>query len=275
MKLLLVIAATFCCTYAFGQDLLYTKNRGLLKVRVTEISDAFIKYRLFDMEDGPVYTTTRRLIDSIVYQNGMVEKFSVPSKYNRHNRFDKGDLLKDASTDQLSGGMQIIGTSPVYSGFNGDERLKNPYAVGVYIKYQKEILRKRVGIYVAPFIGFNTKAYGTTAGAKFNIKRFGRVTIGIGPEYILNYKDIVEEFYSNAEETGSFTYFKKYRSAVSAVNFNANMNLYVKPNLSVTADAGVGGVVGSSKRKENMLSKNDGIYSGNSVSFRLGIGYWF
>lgn len=274
MKLLLFVIATLCCSYTFGQDLLYTKNKGTLKVKVTEIADNFVKYRLHGMDDGPVYTTTRRFVDSIVYQNGMVERFTaIPEPRRRATK----QQLEDAFTNQFSGGVHVFGADVNSTTFENGTDLKNPFAVGVYVKYQKEILRKRIGLYVAPFFAFNKEAYGSAFGAKFNIKRLGKATIGVGPEYILSVQDIIEKFYGSSPDIdGNFDYYRKYRSAVSFMTFNANMNLHLKPNLSATFDAGVGGVIASSKREENKIAKVDGFYqSGVTGSFRVGLGYWF
>lgn len=271
MKLLLMLAALFCCTLTFGQDLLYTKNKGVLEVKVTEISDQFIKYRLFHMPEGVLYTTTKRQVDSVVFYNGMVERFT-PEPREKHRRISE-EQVKNALTTQLSAGFHTFG-SDINTVYDGDQ-LSNPFAAAVFIKYRKDILRKRVSLYTAPFIAFNKEAYGAAAGAQFNIKRFGKFTIGVGPEYILSVQDIVEEFYKSSTEIASWTsYYKKYRSTLSVINFNSNMNLFLKPGLSVTADVGVGGIVGSSKRKENKLPGSNH-YSGVMASLRLGVGYWF
>lgn len=272
MKLLLMLAALFCCTLTFGQDLLYTKNKGVLEVKVTEISDQFIKYRLFHMPEGVLYTTTKRQVDSVVFYNGMVERFT-PESREKHRRISE-EQVKNALTTQLSAGFHTFG-SDVNTMFDG-EQLSNPFAAAAFIKYKKEILRKRVGLYAAPFIAFNKEAYGTAAGAQFNIKRFGKFTIGVGPEYIFSVQDIVEEFYSNNPGENDFSfYYKRYRSAVSMVTFNTNMNLHLNPRLSFTGDVAVGGIVGSSKRKENMLFSKHSYYNGATGSFRIGLGYWF
>lgn len=271
---LLLLIATTGCQYGYAQDLLYTKNRGVLKVKVAEISDAFVKYKLADVGEDVLYTTTKRYIDSIVFQNGMVQRFTEPSKHEKFKRRSKDEEFRNATTNGISGGIWAFGNDVNSYKFGEGEPLKNPYTFATYIKYQKDILRKRVSVYVAPFIGLNKKAYGGALGASFNIKRFGKFNIGVGPEYHLSVQDVAERFYTYNADYGNFDYYKKYNSAVSYMSFIVNMKMNINQNLFINSNAGVGGIIGSSKRRYHLPS-GGGYNNGTVGNFKLGLGYNF
>ncbi|MDR2039375.1 MAG: PorT family protein [Bacteroidales bacterium] len=72
LSALCVIAFSCAC---FAQDVIVTKDSKKIEAKVTEISVEHVKYRLFNHQDGPVYTLPKSDIVTIVYQNGTVETF--------------------------------------------------------------------------------------------------------------------------------------------------------------------------------------------------------
>ena len=64
----------FACA-CFAQDIIVTKDSKRIEAKVTEINADDIKYKLFDNQDGPVYSLLKSNIVTIIYQNGMVEIF--------------------------------------------------------------------------------------------------------------------------------------------------------------------------------------------------------
>ena len=62
--------------FAFGQDVVKFKNGIDLKVKVQEINPKEIKYKRFDNLDGPLIVVEKSEINTIIYQNGVVDYFT-------------------------------------------------------------------------------------------------------------------------------------------------------------------------------------------------------
>lgn len=56
-----------------AQDILVKNDKTELKVKVLEITDAAIKYKKFEMQDGPTYSIAKAAVFMIMYQNGTKE----------------------------------------------------------------------------------------------------------------------------------------------------------------------------------------------------------
>ncbi len=56
-----------------AQDIMKLKNEQLLKVKVIEVSQTEIKYKLFENQDGPTYTIDKADAVEITYANGVKE----------------------------------------------------------------------------------------------------------------------------------------------------------------------------------------------------------
>ena len=70
------IAFTCAC---FAQDVIVTKDSKKIEAKVTEVNLDNVKYKIFDHQDGPVYTLPKGNIVSITYQNGLVDRFDTGS----------------------------------------------------------------------------------------------------------------------------------------------------------------------------------------------------
>lgn len=72
--LIWVCFVAFTCA-GFAQDLIVTRDSRRIEAKVTEISADNVKYKMFDNQDGPVYTVAKSNVLTIVFQNGQVETF--------------------------------------------------------------------------------------------------------------------------------------------------------------------------------------------------------
>ncbi|MBL0341392.1 MAG: hypothetical protein IPP71_10880 [Bacteroidetes bacterium] len=61
-----------------AQDTLFHASKGKLVVKVLEISDAEVKYKLSSYPDGPVYVIRKKEALKIVYASGLIEAFEKP-----------------------------------------------------------------------------------------------------------------------------------------------------------------------------------------------------
>ncbi len=63
-------------TISYAQDTIIQGNKDVILANILEISSTQIKYRRFDLPDGPVYTVKREDIEKINYKNGMTDNFN-------------------------------------------------------------------------------------------------------------------------------------------------------------------------------------------------------
>ena len=70
------IALSCAC---FAQDIIVTRDSKRIEAKVTEVNVDNVKYKIFDYQDGPVYTLQKSDIVTILYQNGLVETFASES----------------------------------------------------------------------------------------------------------------------------------------------------------------------------------------------------
>ena len=71
-----VLLFTLIGGVAFGQDIIVTKDAKTIEAQITEVNVDNIKYKLFYIPSGPVYTMRKSEIASITYQNGTEETFT-------------------------------------------------------------------------------------------------------------------------------------------------------------------------------------------------------
>jgi hypothetical protein len=97
----IILISFFSVSVLKAQDVIIKNDKTELKTRVVEISDIEIKYKKFDMLDGPSYTIKKSEVFMIVYQNGQKETFkpeaNTNSAYRSSNHNLKLTVLKKGS----------------------------------------------------------------------------------------------------------------------------------------------------------------------------------
>ncbi len=73
--LTLILFALFSSISLQAQDVIHRKNGKTMEVKVLEIGDVEVKYKLFTQPDGVTYVMDASLIKKIVLANGAVHKF--------------------------------------------------------------------------------------------------------------------------------------------------------------------------------------------------------
>jgi len=77
-KTVIVFAAIFCINrLAFAQDRIVVEDGKELKVRVITVSSDGVEYRLYDVQDSPLYRLKIQDIVSLTYENGTTEDLSL------------------------------------------------------------------------------------------------------------------------------------------------------------------------------------------------------
>ena len=59
LKLILVVSFITITTNIFGQDTIVTKDGQEIKSKVTEIGSNLIKYKMYNNQEGPIYTINK------------------------------------------------------------------------------------------------------------------------------------------------------------------------------------------------------------------------
>jgi len=79
-RILLLAVCVITFGYAsYAQDIIVTKDSRRIEVKVMEVNVDNVRYRLFNHQDGPIYTLLKNDIVTILYQNGRVEMFTSES----------------------------------------------------------------------------------------------------------------------------------------------------------------------------------------------------
>ncbi len=82
MRVLFLIL--FCSPFlSFSQDVIVKKNGDEISSKVIEITDEYIKYKIFDFHDGPIRNIKVTEVFMILYQNGNRENFVNKPKFIR------------------------------------------------------------------------------------------------------------------------------------------------------------------------------------------------
>lgn len=57
----------------FGQDIIIKNDKTEIKAKIEELTETTIKYKKFDMLDGPIYNINKRDVFMVIYKNGTKE----------------------------------------------------------------------------------------------------------------------------------------------------------------------------------------------------------
>ena len=110
----LLLMAILICAKAFAQDKIYKKNGDVINVKVLEVGESEIKYKLFNDSVGPIYSVDKDRLKKTVYENGREELYK--------------SSLKDVSLyeDQAKNAIKINFLAPLlgYSQFSFERSLK-------------------------------------------------------------------------------------------------------------------------------------------------------
>lgn len=79
MKHLISILLAFSAFGLYAQDQLFKKDNTKLDVKILEINQTEIKYKLFTYQDGPTIIISKGDVALIIYQNGVHEVFNQPA----------------------------------------------------------------------------------------------------------------------------------------------------------------------------------------------------
>jgi hypothetical protein len=94
---IVLLAMVFQASY--GQDIINTKDKKQLNVRVIEKTIKVVKYKMADYEDGPVLWLKTNRISRIEYKNGFVDQLG-----NQNPRKNRPIAINAAYSAEFTGG---------------------------------------------------------------------------------------------------------------------------------------------------------------------------
>lgn len=74
--LISAIAVFICCIGASAQDIIVMRDGKSIEAIVMEISSSYVKYKRYDYQNGPTFTTKAETISRIEFQNGTSQEFN-------------------------------------------------------------------------------------------------------------------------------------------------------------------------------------------------------
>lgn len=127
-------------TYLHAQDKLYLKSGKIEDVKILEITDNSIRYKLYDNQTGPEYLTDKRKVEKIVYENGQEERFSenVKTKPEKKTR------------EAIDYGNHFVGVN-----------LADLFRTDICLHYEYLFEGGKIGLRVPLLIGFNSNFFNT------------------------------------------------------------------------------------------------------------------
>ncbi|MBL0340783.1 MAG: hypothetical protein IPP71_07615 [Bacteroidetes bacterium] len=261
-----------------AQDTLYHANKGKLLVKILEVSNAEVKYKLSVNPDGPVYVIKRKDAEKIVYATGEVAAFNItqetqklPKKKLPHQNFVYFHL-----SDLLLGQLSI---SYEHTLLNNHLGIRLPVSVGIielgqmkYFEYNSRNVFLGIGEY-----GYYNKNKIFSAGIDLFCYPFewGYANYFVGPSLGYGMVNYQTEYY-NSNPTVPLAYNQVqvdyYGWLIkNGVLFVPNKHLCISLSLAM-------GIYTTSRLYYNIYNPNDVQYSPIStraVEAGLSVGYKF
>lgn len=190
-KILLLASFAALAGIGYAQDNLYLKVGRVERVKVTEITDRAVRYKMYDNPTGPEYVVDKAKIDRIVYENGTEEKFATPPP--------RQERVREERTPKVSQdyGRHFVGAN-----------LTDLFRTDVTLHYEFIFPNNRIALRVPVTIGFMNNYFNTksriespyvfrrnrvfSTGLDFRFYPGGqghvRYVMGPGLHYVLNNK---------------------------------------------------------------------------------------
>ena len=125
-------------TSAFGQDKLVLRDSTRIACKVVEVTEEKVKYRKWNNLDGPMYTVRNSEVSYILYENGIMDPFSVRYPRVRHTfMYRSGYILLHYPATKVS----RMGESGTYIGASNqiasflDKKKRYSLNASLYVVY--------------------------------------------------------------------------------------------------------------------------------------------
>ena len=292
-KLIYLSLALFFASFtgALAQDKIYKKGGEVIEAKIIEIGVDELKYRLFNVADGPVYTIEKDRIVKVVYENGRVETYL--------SNFKDAELY----ADQKKMALKINFLSPLlgFTAFSFEKSIKpgRSYELSLGIiglgKRQRAdyfsfddndpVFRQQAGAYVSAGYKFIKLPDFTSRGAKFSHLMQGTY---IKPEVMFGVFSSNQHFSTYNSRTGSRSGYRKKTTVFGGALVNLGKQWIFSDVFLVDVYGGVGYNINNDKNTVSntgtetvsyeyngyhygMISTADGSGLGLTGGIRIGI----
>ena len=168
-----ILTLTFLSIFtSTAQDRIHFMDSKVVDAVVDEVGSDLIYYRLYDNQNGPIYSTPVMNVFKIVYHNGYEQIISASSVFNE-------ELLKAVGGSggkmRFAGGKLYLGSHSRYGQMQADYVAFNLYGEDYY-----KARRRRTTGHTLTWVGASVFTFGFLLLAGSDIPEGGAVIMGIG-----------------------------------------------------------------------------------------------
>lgn len=220
------LALFFLSTFmGLAQDQLFKKDNTKFEVKVLEINETEVKYKLFNYQDGPTIIINKKDVALIIYQNGNHEVFSTPQTTETKTvaiiQTTPTSVNTEAAKTNTLNTEALLTTKNLIS-FNLLEPMNGTFS----ISYLRELLNNYVNVYLPVSAGFSTPFLNQSMESSFNphyynydnisnftfSRKVGEIGLGIhfqtsGKKQVTHF---VGPYFSFAQYSGTFDEYFYY-----------------------------------------------------------------
>jgi hypothetical protein len=278
-RVLLSCFALLFATCANAQDRLYTKDGGMLEVKVKEVGTKTIVYKKWSNTDGPDFVIPKNDVERIKFQNGDEEY------YGRREPIQHGRLSEKVPDGTY--GKNIVSFSPVH--------MTNTSAVGFGISYERVLDKNSIlSLYFPIAYSFksNNSNYNGSTGNHDKDKSSmlwlypslkiyptgatGIVRYSVGPMFAIGTGSRSYNRNIYDPNTGNYQYQKTSEDLfVLGLLVNNSLNIQPTPKLHLGLELGIGIPYYSNEGDNGPYNYNDTYNNEPIVQFNFNIGYRF
>lgn len=209
MKNLLFALFIVLSGIGYSQDQLFKKDNSKLEVKILEINQNEIKYKLFTYQDGPTITISKNDVALIIYQNGVHEVLNAPVEtpvvgtpmivYNNNgfsgNRVNR-DSMENAAFNELVSTKNLVSLN-----------IMEPLNGSFGISYIREFAHNYLHVYIPVSVGFASPYFTQSINTIFS---------GNNYNYYNNYN------YTTGFSVSDFKYTNKSYEAGLGIHFQTS-----------------------------------------------------
>ena len=172
MKKFLFYAFISFSTIGYAQDQLLKKDNSKIEVKILEINQKEIKYKLFTYQDGPTIIIAKKEVALIIYQNGLHEIINATPEiavaeqpvvvYNNSYSYRPTVRVNQDSIDKTIF-KELVSTKNLIS-FNAIEPMNGSFGVN----YIREFAHNYLHVYVPVSVGFTNPYFTQLTNGMFN-----------------------------------------------------------------------------------------------------------
>ena len=273
-KLIYLSLAFFFVSFssALAQDKIYKKGGEVIEAKIIEIGEDEVKYRLFNVADGPVYTIAKDRIIKVIYDNGREETYQ--------SNFKDAELY----ADQKKMALKINFLSPLlgFTAFSFEKSVKpgRSYELTLGIiglgKRQEAnyfssnnnnvVYREQAGAYVSAGYKFIKLPDFTSRGSKFSHVMQGTY---IKPEVMFGVFSSNRSFSTYNSQTGNKSGYQKKTTVFGGAIVNLGKQWIFSDIFLVDVYGGVGYDINNDKSTITTTGKETISYEYNGYHYGL------